>query len=61
MPMGDELKELLKEGVGDISLENIPTSQTEISPTPHAVILALFMYACSDSAMSLLSWACYMQ
>ena len=51
-----ELKCLLKEVVGvfltavDISLENTPTS--------HAVSLALVIYACSDSAMLLLSRAC---
>ena len=45
--MGDELKWLLKEGGGNISLENTPTS--------HAVGLALVIYACSDSAMPLLS------
>ena len=50
-PMGDELKELFKEGGGcifescDISLINTPTS--------HAVSLPIFMYACSDSAMLL--------
>ena len=53
--MGDELKELLKEGGGDIfescdiSLENMPTS--------HAVSVALVIYTCSDSAMPLLSCA----
>ena len=41
MPMGDELKGLLKEGVGEfsrVSLKNTPTSHT-VSP-------ALLMYAC---------------
>ena len=48
-PMGNELKWLLKEGGGrifksfDISLENTLTS--------HTVSLALFMYACSNSAV----------
>ena len=47
--MGDELKELFKEGGGcifkscNIFLENMPTS--------HAVGLALFIYACRDSSM----------
>ena len=56
-PMGDELKWLLKEGGGcifencDISLENTPTS--------HAVSLALFVWACSDSAICLLSALAY--
>ena len=51
MPMGDELKELLKKGGEcifkscDISLKN--------TPTLHAVSLPIFMYACSDSAMLL--------
>ena len=55
-PMGDELKWLLKEGGRcifencDISLENTPTS--------HTVSLVQDMYACSDSAMPLLSSAC---
>ena len=55
MPMGDELK-WLKEEVGvfsescDISLQNMPTS--------HTVSLALFIYACCDSAILLLSCAC---
>ena len=54
--MGDELKWLLKEGGRcifencDISLENTPTS--------HTVSLVQDMYACSDSAMPLLSSAC---
>ena len=49
--MGDEPKWLLKEWDGlifenyDISLKNIPAS--------HAASVALFMYACSDSAMLL--------
>ena len=57
MPMGDELKWLLKEGGGrifescDISLENTPTS--------HAGSLALVTCACSDSSMPLLSWLAY--
>ena len=44
--MGDELKELFKEGDGcscDISLKNTPTS--------HPVSLAPLTYACSDSGM----------
>ena len=51
MPMGDEPKWLLKEGDGlifekcDISLKNMLAS--------HAASVALFMYACSDSAMLL--------
>ena len=54
--MGDKLKWLLKEEGGrifkscDISLENTPASP--------AVSLALVMYACSDSAMVVLSQAC---
>jgi len=45
MPMGDELKGLLKEGVSAfsrVSLKNTPTS--------HAVSPALLMYAGRDSA-----------
>ena len=51
MPRGDKLMELIKEGGGhifescDISLENMPTS--------HTISLALFMCACSESAMLL--------
>ena len=59
MPMGNEfIKWLLKEGDGhifesyDISFQNTPTS--------HAVSLALFMYACIDSAM-FLSCSCLQQ
>ena len=54
--MSDGFKWLLKTGGGgifeshDISLETTPNS--------HAVSLALFVYACSDSAMPLLSCAC---
>ena len=50
--MGNELKWVFKEGGGHtfkscgISLINMPTS--------HAVTLALFMYACSDSVMPLM-------
>ena len=53
--MSDKLKEFLKEGSAcifescNISLEN--------TPTLHAIILALFMYTCSDSAMPHLSCA----
>ena len=55
--MGDEPKWLLKEGGGcifescDISLENTPTS--------HAVSLVLVICTCSDSALPLLSCACF--
>ena len=42
--MGDELQELLKERAERIF------ESCEV-PTSHAVSLALFMYACSDSAM----------
>ena len=54
MPMGDELRwqggERIFESC-DISLEKTPTSHGVYS-------LALVMYACSDSAMLLLSCAC---
>ena len=49
MPMGNELKMAPQKRSGQI-FENVPTS--------HAVSLALFMYACSDSAIPLLSCAC---
>ena len=55
MPMGNELKWVIKAGVGhiferSISLENMLTS--------HKASLVLFTYACTYSAMPLLSFPC---
>ena len=49
-PMGDELKELLKERGGRI----FESCDTQNTPTSHTVSLALIIYTCSISAMSLM-------
>ena len=60
MPMGNEHKWLLKEGVGIFSRQSCDISgdSLENTPTSHAVSLSLVMYACCDPATPLLSCTC---